>query len=238
MTFHSFLPKVRYYIKVKHSTYLQVSMPTSAFYRWLSLNKTPSPAMTLWMEGSHLWIWPGQCNLADFLLQCQIILSFHLSPARSASKCRPRAGRGGGRCYQQMLGRGSPTRRHFVISPHHQTDDILLLFSKIFQHLAHPNGLSSSPWFSASLDVRCSPNGLTQSDRSRCTVQKQQQQNRDNWKTNFWRWHVQNIDPPSPMLLYSSLCESLVGYSVIPYWKCRQRRETFPTIVCIHMLGR
>ncbi len=49
-----------------------------------------------WEDCSHLWIWPGQCNLAAFLLQCQIILSFRLSPAMPASKHRLRVGWRGG----------------------------------------------------------------------------------------------------------------------------------------------
>jgi len=38
------------------------------FYRLLFLNRTPRPAVTLWMDHSHFWIWPGQHNLAIFLL--------------------------------------------------------------------------------------------------------------------------------------------------------------------------
>jgi hypothetical protein len=35
-----------------------------------------------------------------------------------------------GRCYQQMPGEGAPAHRHFVISPHLQTDDtVFSLFS-------------------------------------------------------------------------------------------------------------
>jgi hypothetical protein len=74
--------------------------------------------------------------LAVFLLQCQIILSFvSVLPGRRAN-----ADLGGGEMLSQMLGGGPPTRRHFVIFPHHQTDYIFALFSKIFQHLAHFNG--------------------------------------------------------------------------------------------------
>jgi hypothetical protein len=45
--------------------------------------------------------------------------------------------------YHQTLGRGTPTRRHFVIFPHLQRDDIFPLFSKFFQHLAHLIGTVS-----------------------------------------------------------------------------------------------
>ncbi len=66
---------------------------------------------------------------------------------------------------------GTPTHRHFVIFPHLQMDDIFSLFSKFFQHLAHFNGWSFSPYSSASFDIWCSPN-----DPSAHVVQYKKQQ--------------------------------------------------------------
>ncbi len=87
------------------------------FYRLLSLNKTLWPAVTLWKEGS----------------QTSLDMNWQMwfgSPFASVSN--------------HPLFSFEPAILLFL--PHHQTDDtcILLLFSPIFQHLAHLTAWSSS----------------------------------------------------------------------------------------------
>ncbi len=105
-----------------------------------------------WEDCSHFCIRPDQCNLVSFLLQRKIIIS--ACPARPASKRQLWVGWGGGE--MQTPGQRDSHPSPFCCFSHLWKDDIFSLFSKIFQHLAHLNGWSSSPYSSAPFELRCS----------------------------------------------------------------------------------
>ena len=62
-----------------------------------------------WEDQRHFWIWPGQ-NLAAFLLQRKLIISFHLGPASDALGRRPRAGLVGEEMLSENAGGGGPSQ--------------------------------------------------------------------------------------------------------------------------------
>jgi hypothetical protein len=128
-------------------------LPTFIDYCYL-IGHRDLPWLYRWEACSHFWIWPDQRNLASFFLQrkSSSLLVWALPSRRAYANFGP--GERLGRCYQQMSSRGISTRRHLVISPQFQSDDIFSLFSKFFQHLAHLNDWSSS----ASFDIWCSLN--------------------------------------------------------------------------------